>query len=101
MAGGIFGEDHAAEASDGEGMAGVIEVDGVGLAGAEGAREVNEDSSGVALVFQLGRAEKDLIDVQGVAEVDLDAAGVLEHLKRMVFLPVMVCLSGSTRMSRW
>ena len=37
------------------GMAGVVEVDGIDLAGVQGLREVDEDGgSGVALVLELG-----------------------------------------------
>ena len=41
-----------------EGVAGVVEVDGVGLAGVECLREVDEDGSGIALVLQLCVAEE-------------------------------------------
>ena len=81
MAGGIFGEDHAAEASHGERVPGVVEVDEVNLPGAECLREVDEDRSGVALVFQLGCSVEDLVDVQRITEIDLDALAVLKHLE--------------------
>ena len=55
VAGGIRFEGDAAEAAGGARMAGVVEVDGIDLAGAQGLREIDEDgASGVALVFELG-----------------------------------------------
>ena len=59
-------------------MAGVVEVDGIDLAGVEGLGEVDEDGAGVALVFELSGAEEDFVDLEG-SEIELDAGAILEH----------------------
>ena len=78
MAGGIFVESDAAEAALLRRMAGVVEVDGVDLSGAQRFREVDEDGAGIALVFERGCAEKNFVDVQRGVQIELDARAVLE-----------------------
>ena len=79
MAGGVFLEGDGAEPAGLHRVAGVVEIDAVGAAGAQGFRKVHENSAGIALVFQGGVAEQNLIDVEGGVQIELDARGVLQH----------------------
>ena len=60
---------------------GVVEVDRVLAPALERLGKVDEDRVQLALVLQLLRAEQDLVDLQVVVEVELDARVVLQHLE--------------------
>ena len=90
----IFAKREAAESACFEGIPGVVEIDRVDPAGVEGLREINEDGAEFALVLQLCRAKEDLVDVERLLEVELDARVVLEHLEADSVLPADEFLVG-------
>ena len=87
-------ERDAAEAAGLDGIPGVVEVDGVGAAGAERLGKIDEDGAGIALVLEGGVAEEDFVDVERGVQIELDARGVLEHFEADGVLAAEVFLFG-------
>src|SRR5215831_13825638 len=62
---GIFPESKTTEPARLGGSSGVVEVNGIGLAGTQCLREIDKHRAGVAPVVELGVAENNLVDPQG------------------------------------
>jgi len=97
----ILAERKSTEAARLDGIAGIVEVDGVGAALLERIGKIEKDSAELTFVFERRGAEKNPVDREIGSEVELDAVSSLSILKRIVFLPRMYFFSGSTRISRW
>jgi hypothetical protein len=63
MARGIFQKGNTAEPAGANWMSRIIEGDCVNVAGIKRLRKIDEDGTGVAVIFQWGRAEKNLADL--------------------------------------
>ena len=69
----------AAESSGLVRIPGVVKVDRIHLAGAQRLGKIDKHGAGIALVLERVVAQENLVDVQRVAQVELDARAVLEH----------------------
>ena len=74
-------EAHSAEPSLGLRRAGIVEVDGVGLSSVQRLRKVDKHRAGIPGVDQFFLAQHDLLDHQNLAEIELNARAVGQHLE--------------------
>lgn len=81
MAFGIFVEGEAAEAALLARISGIVEVDGIGMAGAKRFGKVYENGAEFAFVFERRGAEENFVDLERLLEIKLDARAVLKHFE--------------------
>src|SRR6185437_11213064 len=77
----VFVENKSAEPSFRQRTSRVVEIDRVGLPGPQRLRKIHEHRSRVALILQRRLAKKDLVNLERVVEVKLNARPILQHLE--------------------